>query len=113
MALHFKRIATLGLVAVALVGGISAAGARSDRDRRPSSWPLCQERVTATATGQGVFGAGTRNARAAAIANFERQAETRYGSRYAAFGNARAVSWDCKKGAILMAKCVLTARPCR
>ena len=32
---------------------------------------------------------------------------------YANFNKARSVRLDCKKGAILKAKCVVTAMPCR
>lgn len=75
--------------------------------------PYCHGRMEGRATGQGLFGLGTQNARAAAIADWQARVADRWGTRYSYFSRARGVRWDCKKGAILQAKCVVTAMPCR
>lgn len=75
--------------------------------------PYCYSRMEGRGTGQGVFGVGSQNARAAAIADWQYRVADRWGQRYAYFSNARSVRFDCKKGAILQAKCVVTAMPCR
>jgi hypothetical protein len=75
--------------------------------------PFCYSRMEGQGTGQGLFGAGSQNARAAAIADWENRVADRWGPRYANFDRARSVRLDCKKGAILKAKCVVTAMPCR
>ncbi len=97
-----KLSALLGLTAAAFVT-VAPAEARV----------VCKARIDAIGTGQGLFGEGTENARAAAIANFESKASSRFGYRYGTFANARGVHWDCKKNAILQAKCVVTGSPCR
>jgi hypothetical protein len=79
----------------------------------PAEARVCKPRIDAIGTGQGLFGEGTQNARAAAVTNFESKASSRFGYRYGSFANARGVRWDCKKNAILQAKCVVTASPCR
>ena len=94
------------LTVVALMGAQAPADARIAR-------AVCKPRIDAIGTGQGLFGEGTENARAAAISNFESKAASRFGYRYGTFANARGVRWDCKKNAILQAKCVVTASPCR
>ena len=90
---------------------LSLTGASDANARRPQV--VCKPRIDAIGTGQGLFGEGTENARAAAITNFESKAASRFGYRYGTFANARGVRWDCKKNAILQAKCVITASPCR
>jgi hypothetical protein len=75
--------------------------------------PYCYSRMEGQGTGQGLFGVGSQNARAAAIADWEDRVADRWGRRYANFNKARSVRLDCKKGAILKAKCVVTAMPCR
>ncbi len=75
--------------------------------------PYCHTRMEGRATGQGLFGVGTQNARGFAVADWESKVADRWGQRYASFRHARGVQWDCKKGAILQAKCVVTAMPCR
>lgn len=75
--------------------------------------PYCYSRMEGQGTGQGLFGAGSQIARAAAIADWQDRVADRWGPRYADFYKARSVRVDCKKGAILKAKCVVTAMPCR
>ena len=80
---------------------------------RAGAAPYCNSRMEGQGTGQGLFGVGSQNARAAAIADWQDRVANRWGPRYANFYKARSVRIDCKKGAILKAKCVITAMPCR
>ena len=94
---------------IALVAGLGAAEARR------KYWdPIgsCQPAIEGAATSTGILGLGSAKARVAAQSNWEFAAEEKYGPNFANFGNARRVQWDCKKGAILLAKCVVTAQPC-
>lgn len=105
-------------LSAAMMAGVAIAGFSTQADAHKRSYkhshrPYCQERMEGRATGQGLFGVGTANARYFAIADWESRVADRWGPRYANFSNARSVSWDCKKNAILKAKCVVTARPCR
>ena len=100
-----KFTPALALLVLAVMGGSEANA------RRPQI--VCKPRIDAIGTGQGLFGEGTENARAAAITNFESKAASRYGFRYGTYANARGVRWDCKKNAILLAKCVVSGSPCR
>ena len=74
---------------------------------------VCKAMLRGTATGQGLFGKGTAEARRLARYEWESRATILYGDAYGNFGKARRVSWDCKKGAILKARCTVVARPCR
>ena len=73
----------------------------------------CRPRVVGEGTGQGVAGRGTEVARSRAEASWSAAAQARYGSSFAIFGKARGVRYDCKKNAIIQAKCVVSAQPCR
>lgn len=75
--------------------------------------PACGGRAEGWGTGQGVFGMGTANARSAAVSDWAEKVNARYGIYYANFDNARGVRWNCKKGAILQARCFVSAIPCR
>ena len=99
---------TLAVVALAVTTSLPAEAAKK---RRPL--PTCMPAIQASATGTGILGAGSAAARETARWNFEALAADKYGPRYAKFFRARNVKWDCKKGAILLAKCVVVARPCR
>ncbi len=99
---------------VALIGFSGAADAHKRNYKHSHSAPsLCHDRMEGRATGQGLFGIGTANARSFAISDWEGRVNDRWGYRYSSFSRARAVRWACKKGAILQAKCVVTAMPCR
>ncbi len=100
---------TLAAAALAVVAAVPAEAAK--KKKRPL--PYCMPTIQASATGTGILGAGSAAARESARWNFQAIAADRYGPRYANFANARGVRWDCKKNAILLAKCVVTARPCR
>lgn len=78
-----------------------------------SAAPVCRPAISGQASSTGILGLGTQLAREAAIADFENRASSAYGYRYGNYRRARYVRWDCKKNAILLAKCVVTARPCR
>jgi hypothetical protein len=102
---EFALVAT----GVALIAGVTAA------DARRQYWdPIgsCQPAIEGAATSTGILGLGSAKARVAAQSNWEFNAEEKYGPNFANFTNARRVQWDCKKGAILLAKCVVTAQPC-
>jgi hypothetical protein len=75
--------------------------------------PRCHAAVEGAATANGILGSGSAKARVAARANWRATARSLYGPRYASFWNAQGRQWDCKKGAILLAKCVVVAKPCR
>ncbi len=72
----------------------------------------CKARMSANGTGQGILGAGTMNAKVAAILAFEAAATKAHGSRYGKFDKATDAKFDCRSGT-LKARCVVTARPCR
>ena len=75
--------------------------------------PRCRAPVEGAATATGILGAGSAKARVEARENWKATVASLYGRRYADFWNARDIQWDCKKGAILLAKCVVVAKPCR
>lgn len=75
--------------------------------------PRCRAPVEGVATATGILGKGSQKARIEARENWKRTARSLYGPRYADFWNAQGKQWDCKKGAILLAKCVVVAKPCR
>ena len=102
--ISFKRVVPAVFLASMTVIGFAASA---------QAQPVCHGRVEGRAAGQGLFGLGTANARSAAVSNWAEKVNNRWGIYYANFDNARGVRWDCKKGAILQAKCVVTALPCR
>lgn len=95
----------LALVAAAAAAALFAAAPASAKT-------VCKARVSADATGQGILGAGTQNARIAAAAAWEGKVKKAHGARFASLSKAKAVTYDCRSGT-LQAKCVLTAIPCR
>ncbi len=101
----------LAAVAVALVAGIGDADAKKKK-RKPAP-PRCVATLEGSATSTGILGQGSAMARVAAKADWEAKASSIYGAKYGNYSKARSVKWDCKKGAILLAKCVVTAKPCR
>jgi hypothetical protein len=107
MRLISRFAAGIAGVAVAMAVSLGAANAQ-----RWQSIDRCQPAVDGIATGQGIFGQGTVRARAAARADWEDQVSRRYGPEFARFRYARDVVWDCKRGAVIRAKCVVTAKPC-
>ena len=111
--ISFKGFSAAMLVGALTLAGFAAEANAHKRAYRHSHGAYCQARVEGRATGQGLFGAGTAQAREFAVADWQSKVADRWGARYANFSNARGVRWDCKKNAILKAKCVVVAMPCR
>ncbi|MFT3732109.1 MAG: hypothetical protein QM780_11935 [Hyphomicrobium sp.] len=99
------KFAALALATAATVTGFAATEA--------NALPRCRPPVEGLASATGILGAGTQKARIEARENWRLTVRRLYGPRYADFYNAQNTQWDCKKGAILLAKCVVVARPCR
>ncbi|HVZ03272.1 hypothetical protein [Hyphomicrobium sp.] len=93
------------LVALSAVAGLTSVDA--------NALPRCRAAVEGVATATGILGTGSEKARIAARQHWKATVRHLYGPRYANFWTARDKQWDCKKGAILLAKCVVVARPCR
>lgn len=112
--ISFKASGPAMLAAAVAVAGFSATADAHKRSYKHShGGSYCHARMEGRATGQGLFGLGTANARSAAVSDWADKVNARWGIYYANFSNARGVRWDCKKGAILQAKCVVIAMPCR
>lgn len=101
----------LAAAAVALTAGISSADAHK-RKHHGAAASKCYPVLEGRAVGQGLFGKGTEQARAAARYDWESKSSQKYGDVYGNFDKSTNRVWDCKKGAILKAKCVVTAKPC-
>lgn len=95
--------------AVALAAAAIGAFAAPDAN----ALPRCRGPIEGAATATGILGAGSAKARVEARRDWEYKAANLYGPRYANFWTARDKQYDCKKGAILLAKCVVVASPCR
>lgn len=90
-----------------------AAAAASLNTIEADALPRCRAPVEGFATATGILGAGSAKAQVEARRDWRATVTRLYGPRYANFRNAQNRQWDCKKGAILLAKCVVVARPCR
>jgi hypothetical protein len=99
------KFAALAATAAALASGFGATEA--------SALPRCRPPVEGLASATGILGAGTEKARIEARENWRLNVRNLYGPRYSDFWIAQNRQWDCKKGAILLAKCVVVAKPCR
>ncbi len=99
------KFAALVASTTALISGFGAFDA--------NALPRCRPPVEGLASATGILGAGTEKARIEARENWKITVRHLYGPRYADFYNAQNKQWDCKKGAILLAKCVVVAKPCR
>jgi len=95
-----------------MVMGLGLAANATDADARWNRSENCKAVLEGAAIGKGILGLGSERARGAARDNWEAAAEDQYGRAYANLDRARKVQWDCKKGAVVTAKCVVTARPC-
>jgi hypothetical protein len=73
----------------------------------------CGARMSGTGKGLGIAGQGTDKAKEAALADWSSKVSTRYGRRFGTSPTQRAVRFDCRSGAVLEAKCVVTAVPCK
>jgi hypothetical protein len=73
---------------------------------------VCKARMTGQGTGMGIAGQGTTLARSNALVDWGNKVRAKNGAQYANTALARSVKYDCRQGAILEAKCVVTAVPC-
>jgi hypothetical protein len=105
----FVMRTTVKSAALAAAVAASIAGAASDAN----AIPRCRAPVEGLASSTGILGSGSEKASIMARENWKMTVRRLYGPRYADFYNAQDKQWDCKKGAILLAKCVVVARPCR
>jgi hypothetical protein len=101
---------TVKFAALAATAAVAACGfATTDAN----ALPRCFAPVEGLASATGILGSGTEKARIEARENWINTVRRLYGPRYSDFWSAQDKQWDCKKGAILLAKCVVVARPCR
>lgn len=103
-----RILAFASIAVIALTIAADTAAAR----QRWRDIGRCYPAVEGIASATGVFGQGTAKARISARRDWQRKAAAQYGPSFASLNRARHVQWDCKKGAILLAKCVVTAEPC-
>jgi uncharacterized membrane protein len=110
--MHASSKIGLTIAAAALALTTGASGASAHKHHHDHAGSKCYPVLEGRATGQGLFGKGTEQARAAARYDWESKSTNKYGFEYGNFDKSWGQHWDCKKGAILKAKCVVTARPC-
>lgn len=108
MMISSKAVTRAAAAALLLAIGAGTASAAKKWREIEGCYPAVEGSATAT----GVFGQGSAKARVSARLDWERNAANKYGPEFASLGLARKVQWDCKKGAVLRAKCVVTAQPC-
>ena len=92
---------------------VAAAAAIGVTTSAPDAPTRCRAPGQGAPPPTGILGAGSAKARVQARANWQATARSLYGPRYASFWTAQGKEWDCKKNAILLAKCVVVAKPCR
>lgn len=97
------------LVCTGVVAAVTAGSAMMSTSAEAAA---CRARMSGQGTGLGVAGQGTATARSNALADWARQVQARHGVRFANTALARSVRYDCRQGAILEAKCVVSAVPC-
>ncbi len=108
-----RKLSTIGAVlGAAAITLVAISGNADARKKYWNSEGQCQPAIEGLATGTGILGLGSSRARVAARSNWETTAANQYGPGFADLDRARNVQWDCKKGAVLLAKCVVTAQPC-
>ena len=93
---------------VAVVTSSAPAGAY----KRWREYEQCNAPLEGIASSTGILGLGTARAREAAREDWESKASSLYGPKYGNLSIAQNVFWDCKKNALILAKCVVTAKPC-
>lgn len=115
MSLRAKSLLAIGAAAVAMTAGVTDASARKVRHAKKSASPspVCVGTVEGQASSTGILGLGTARAQDAAIEDWIIRTNAAYGERYSNYSKAQVVRWDCKKNALVLAKCVVTAKPCR
>lgn len=106
----------IAVAALSAIGIASVSDAHPHRKRHKKNWQTiseCFPAVEGAATSRGILGLGSARARIAAQDDWETEATRRYGAAFGQLRYARGVQWDCKKGAVILAKCVVVAEPCR
>ena len=98
------------VLAAGLAVGLTAAALPATPSAEAA---VCRSRMAGEGTGLGIMGLGTAMARQNALANWSSKVSAKHGPRFATTAKARSVKYDCRQGAILQAKCVVTAIPCR
>lgn len=101
-----NKMIALAAVAAAFAGTslIAAGGAEAAI--------VCKGRMDGQGTGLGLLGQGSALARSNALADWGNKVRARHGAKFANTATARSVTYDCRPGAILEAKCVVAAVPC-
>lgn len=102
-----SKIFILGAAAAAVLAGTAVVS--SDTAEAAIQ---CRGRMSGEGTGMGIAGQGTALARSNALAAWGRNVQAKHGVVFANTSLARSVRYDCRQGAILEAKCVVTAVPC-
>lgn len=105
------RVTTKFSVALAMTAVALAAANPADA-RKWRSTGECYGTVEGLASSTGILGLGTARARDAARSDWETKVANQYGPAFANLDRARRVQWDCKKNALVLAKCVVVADPC-
>lgn len=115
MSVFSKSGFVVAAIALAMTAGAGGADAHKVRHKKKtvSSSPVCVATVEGRASSTGILGLGTARAQDAAIEDWIIKTNAIYGNRYSNYRKAQVVRWDCKKNAIVLAKCVVTAKPCR
>ena len=120
MKLILAALDGAGVAVVLTIGSIETAEARhkcGHKGRKcaavTTSIVKCQKStVSATATGVGAFGVGTKRAQVNARNYWETLASAKYGSAYGNWWRALGASFDCRR-TLAKATCTAIARPCK
>jgi hypothetical protein len=97
---------------IAVLATLLVAGAAGVFPQSAEAATVCKPRMTGQGTGMGLAGQGSALARSNALADWSSKVRAAYGAAFAETQKARSVKYDCRQGAILEAKCVVTAVPC-
>src|SRR3990172_1133141 len=103
-----KFACAFAAAAVVVAAGAGSAGAH----RKWRDYEQCNPPLEGIASSTGILGLGTARAREAAREDWESKATSLYGPKYGNLSVAQNVFCDCKKNALVLAKCVVTAKPC-
>ena len=94
----------VGLLALSLAALVSVDSADA---------AVCKSRMAGEGRGTGIAGQGTDNAKRAALDAWVEAVAKKHGRSFANSSKARSIRYDCRQGAVLEAKCVVSAVPCR
>lgn len=106
------RASSQFIVALGFATALVAAAANTANAHKWRSIGECYGTVEGLASSTGILGLGTARAREAARSDWETKVANKYGPTFANLDRARRVQWDCKKNALVLAKCVVIADPC-